>query len=262
MVKKDMDLCDEVRKTILLNKQEALLLTKEYFVLYIISLFKDYKGKGSRRVLIEKLKEYYDTIREENSYLRFLLDNVDSIENEESLNKVLDNLDIVNEQTYIYYDNILKDYEDNMFYGTLDKKIVSPKHFGTVLENSSYMEEILGLVLNVHDLEEYYKHSADAFKYLLGHTKIYDSPANEGMDFYGCYPIEDKDTGILTEIRLCVPKISDLETMLINVHEFKHGLDLYPYIGAVLPEMDYEASAKNEEEVFKKKYLLREKICK
>lgn len=47
--------------------------------------------------------------------------------------------------------------------------------------------------------------------------------------------------------------------MCINIHEFRHGIDLYPYIGKKAPEMDYEVYTKEEEESFKKEYLKKKK---
>lgn len=254
-----MECVDEIRKIIFLNKCEALCLTKEYFVMYLVSLMKDSRGSEKRKVLIEKLKEYYEIVREENNYMRFLLKNKTSIENEEKLNDILDNLDILNEKTYIHYDNILKEYEDNIFFDNLERKIVPYKSFQTIVEDDSYLEEILGLTLGINDLEAYYAEEAGAFNYLRGNTKIIDVPLDEGMDFYGCY-LKTEKAGVLTGINICVPKITDLKSMCINISIFRCGLDLYQYIGSVLPEEKFSAKKVDEERQFRKTYLNREKL--
>lgn len=255
-----MEVVDEIGKIIFLNKCEALCLTKEYFVMYLISLMKDCKGSENRKVLIQKLKEYYEIVREENNYMRFLLKNKTNIENEEKLNDILDNLDILNEKTYIYYDNVLKEYEDNIFFDNLERKIVPCKSFRTIVEDDSYLEEVLGLTLGIGDLEAYFAEEIEAFNYLRGNTKIFDVPIDEGMNFYGCYLKEAEKDGTLDGINMCVPKITDLRSMCINVSIFRCGLDLYQYIGSVLPKKEFTAKNMDEEKQFRKKYLNRDML--
>lgn len=249
----------EIKKIIFLNRGEALFLTKEYLGVYLMSLLRDSNGSENRRILIDKLKEYYATIKEENNYMRYLLDNIEAISNEDSLNKILDYLDIINEQTYCFYDGILKEYEDNIFYGTLDRKIVPFKSVKTLTETEIYLDEILGLTLTEKDLNEYFA-DVEEFKFLKTVTNVLDVPCDEGMDFYGCYPQVDDDDEILRGLKVCVPKITDLKSMCVNVHEFRHALDVYRHIGEVLPVFDYEESAKNEEERFK--VYLRKRVSK
>lgn len=257
-----MELIDELKKIIFLNKCEALNLTKEYFMMYLVSLLKDYNGSDKRRLLIEKLKEYYKTIKEENDYMRYLLRNIDSIKNEEKLNDILNGLDILNERTYLYFDNILKEYEDNIFFDNLERKILPYKDFQTILEDDAYLENVLGLTLGTGDLETYYTEEKEAYKYLSDNTKTLDVPVEEGMDFYGCFLKEDEKNGTLREVKLCVPRITDLETMCINISIYRCGLDLFKYIDAVLPENEKIAKKVEEERQFRKEYLNREKLYK
>lgn len=252
---------DELKEIIHLNKLEALLLTKEYFLMYLVSLIKDYRGKEKRKTLIDKLMEYYLTVKEENAYLRFLVDNINSINNEEALNRILDNLDLLNEQTYIYYDSILKEYEDNICCDSLDRKIVPYRRFKVLTSRNDYLEELLGLTLTVSDLKDYYC-SFKCFEKLFNDAKVIDVPFEVGKDFYGCYLKEDEATEILMEVNVCVPKIIDLESMCVNVSLFKQGLEVSTFIGEVVPELDYEQIGKTEEKKFKEEYLKVEKIKK
>ena len=45
--------------------------------------------------------------------------------------------------------------------------------------------------------------------------------------------------------------------MKINIHEYKHGIDLYPYLGKSYIEQDYEVLARNEEINFQKTLSLK-----
>lgn len=245
-----MEIVNDLKEKIRLNKLEALTMLREYIFMYIISFKNDFNGKDNREILLEKLKEYFNITREENSYLRFLLVNIDKVCDEVALNKVLDDLDVLNENTYKYYDSILKEYEDNLFCGNLERKFVPTKSFKTILETSAYLEEVLGLTLSLDDLEEYFERS-DVFSFLQSKTKIFGEYSDNGMDLYGCFPQIDKNTGIITDLKICVPKITSLKSMCINIHEYKHGIDLLPYLGKKMPSDDLEKKAKLEVEKFK-----------
>lgn len=237
----------ELQQIINLNNLELLIMIKEYFFVYAKSLLQD-DFKNNRRFLLQKLKEYKCIIREENQYMKYIKSNLSYLKNIDSLNNILDKLDILNEKTYCYYDSILNEYEES------NGNTILLKGFKTLLQTSEYESEVKGLFLTDKDLKEYYQND-DAYYYLKERAKIIDVDLEQGLDFYGCYP---KVVGnILQEINLCVPKITDLKSMLINIHEYRHGIDLYPYLRKKMPDKDYEVIAKAEEDRFVKKYLLK-----
>lgn len=49
--------------------------------------------------------------------------------------------------------------------------------------------------------------------------------SSKGYDFYGVFPKINKN-GLLENFVICAPNFSDVDTFLINVHEFAHGLYL------------------------------------
>lgn len=55
-------------------------------------------------------------------------------------------------------------------------------------------------------------------------------------------------------MKVIVPKIIDLKTACVNVHEWKHAHDLYQIIGKPMDKSDedYEKSAKEMEKKFQK----------
>ena len=127
------------------------------------------------------------------------------------------------------------------------------KSISSLVADSSIEKEVIGLTLSKEDLLSYY-HKEDAIYYLFNHTKTLDSNLDD-TSLYGCYPITDKNT--LKEIRVCVPPITNLKSMLINIHEYRHGIDLYPFLGKNYPSYYYESSAKQEEINFQKTLSLR-----
>ena len=127
------------------------------------------------------------------------------------------------------------------------------KSMSSLITDGFIKKEVIGLTLSQEDLLSYY-HKEDAIYYLLNHTKILNTDLDD-TSFYGCYTITYKN--ILKEIKICVPPITNLKSMLINIHEYRHGIDLYPFLGKNYPSYNYESSAKQEEINFQKTLSLR-----
>ena len=240
----------ELKQNKHLNRLEFLSLTKSYLNTYFISLANG-DNKENRKKLLTNLKDYLLITKEENAILSYLISNFDKIKNFDTLESILDKLDLVNEVTFKHFNSLGEDYMR-----TLESKETysfPTKSMSSLITDDSIKKEVIGLTLSQEDLLSYY-HKEDAIYYLLNHTKILNTDLDD-TSFYGCYPITDKN--ILKEIRVCVPPITNLKSMLINVHEYRHGIDLYPFLGKNYPCYDYESSAKQEEVNFQKTLSLR-----
>lgn len=220
----------ELKENKHLNRLEVLSLAKSYLPIYITTNDKEY-----RKELLTNLKKYLLVVRKENTYLTYLINNFDKIRDFEGLDTILNNIDIINEDNYKHFE-------------ALEEKYIS-----NILSDDSLEKEIIGLTLSKEDLVNYY-HKNDAIYYLLEHSKVLDTNL-EDTSFYGCFPIIKEDK--LEEIKVCVPPINNLKSMLINVHEYKHGIDLYPYLGKEYQDFDYEVLARNEEINFQKNLTLK-----
>lgn len=93
-------------------------------------------------------------------------------------------------------------------------------------------------------------------------TTNIDYHNEEARNFIGCfYKVENE---IITDFKVCVPKIIDEKTLLINIHEYIHALIIYNSLGKkediglekeTLPMMYEEMYAVESEEISIKKYL-------
>lgn len=79
-------------------------------------------------------------------------------------------------------------------------------------------------------LKEHNLYDAEALEYLRNNGVFFDFLEEENRDFIGCRYILDKNEK-LQKIQICAPFIRDEKTILINIHEFTHGLMLYKYLG-------------------------------
>lgn len=136
----EVNLDEEIIEIIHLNKIEALTMIKEYLLTYMYSVISDLEGRNQRIILMNKLKEYLSTIKCENNYLNQILSNLNNM-SELEVNNFLNKLDRLNEKTYIYYDNILKEYEDNIYFGDTNRSIIPYKGFDTITESATIKED-------------------------------------------------------------------------------------------------------------------------
>ncbi len=240
----------ELKQNKHLNRLEFLSLTKSYLATYFISLTNG-DDNENRKILLTNLKDYLLITKEENAYLSYLISNFAKIKDFDTLDFLLDKLDLLNEVTFKQFNSLGEEYLDSLE----SKKSYSfpTKSIPSLLTDDSIKKEVIGLTLSQEDLLNYYQ-KEDAIYYLFNHTKIIDTNL-EDTSFYGCYPITDNN--IVKEIRVCVPPIKNLKSMLINIHEYKHGIDLYPYLGKTYQDDNYEIVAKQEETNFQKTLSLR-----
>ncbi len=240
----------EVKKSKHLNRLEFLSLAKSYLATYFISLANG-DDKENRKALLTNLKDYLLITKEENAYLSYLISNFDKIKGIDTLYSLLDRIDLLNEVTFKYFNSLGEKYLDAL--ESKESYSFPTKPIPSLLTDDSIKKEVIGLTLSQDDLLNYYQ-KEDAIYYLFEHTKILDTNLTD-TTFYGCYPtIKDN---ILKGIRICVPPINNLNSMLINIHEYRHGIDLYPYLGKPYQEDDYEIMAKQEEIKFQKTLSLK-----
>jgi len=92
-------------------------------------------------------------------------------------------------------------------------------------------------------------YSEEFFNFLK--HKVKKIPSTGGASWYGCFPqVED---GILKDIRLLVPEITDEKSLLINIHEYAHALELYNELGSIYIERRVDRENKAQE--LEKKYI-------
>ena len=101
----------------------------------------------------------------------------------------------------------------------------------------------------------YTYYDKEVIDYLRTITHVYNIKVEEGMDLFGCFEKTD-DKDVLLKLNIIVPKPYDQKSSDIFIHEYRHGIDLYPYLGKCIYDMieeerdSFEKSAKNEESIY------------
>lgn len=92
--------------------------------------------------------------------------------------------------------------------------------------------------------------------YIKTRVLFLDSHFEEDNDFYGVN-IKLDDSNFLIDMKVLVPRIINLETSLVNVHEFNHAYYLYKTLGYPIVNDDifYEEMVKSYENLFQDEYV-------
>lgn len=79
-------------------------------------------------------------------------------------------------------------------------------------------------------------------------------PSSTQKEWFGCFPITTKDN-ILKEVRLMVPELENMDSLLVNIHEYTHAFELYNLLGTYYNEEreNREERAKQKEKEYIKK---------
>lgn len=102
-------------------------------------------------------------------------------------------------------------------------------------------------------LKEFFKveqlYSEEFFDFIK--NKVHVLPPKTSLDWYGYFPILEDNK--IKDIRLLVPEIIDDKTLLINIHEYFHALELFNELGTIYEERREERENKAKE--MEKKYI-------
>lgn len=238
----------EIKERIKLNKLEYFDMFKNY-IGYIMEIIKNgcYSSEDVG-ILKDLLKDYKQELNDEDTQLKYLLSNIDRID-EEELERVLQMIDELNEDAFNYYDSIGDSFAAKTY--AICPLVYPNRRIKKLRLNYPLLNEIKGLTLTFHDIEEYFS-EYECMDYLRANTKVLNE--KEDLSFFGAYTNLDGDR--IDGIKIAVPKICNLQTALVNVHEYRHGIDLFDYLGRKLPSnRDFEKIAKEEEDRFIKKYI-------
>lgn len=82
-------------------------------------------------------------------------------------------------------------------------------------------------------------YNEEMFKYIQNNSTHFDYRDEEQRIFIGCYYICNK-LEILQKINIVVPFIDNKITLLINIHEYIHAIELYNNIGKKYEHKDTE----------------------
>jgi len=246
---------EDIREIKKQNIEELLLVFKYCLAAYVDSVMTFGFNSNVSLDIIKFFKEFKSIIKNEKSMLNFLLENYFLVDIDE-VNNFLCKLDDLNEETINYYYKFLDDVGDACDMGVEWKGKRPFKTFDTLVETDRYYKELCGLLLSFEDIKNYFNYEDDFWNYIDSKVYLVDDREYEDKGFYGVNMKCDDDNK-LEELKIFVPNIINLETALINVHEFRCAYDLYKLIGkkVELDETFCEKVASDSEFEFRNEYI-------
>ena len=101
----------------------------------------------------------------------------------------------------------------------------------------------------------YTNYDDEIIDYLRTINHMYNITVEEGLYLFGCFESTSNDD-MLLKLNIIVPKPYNIKSSSVFVHEYKHGIDLYPYIGKDISDLlesnrdVLEESAKKEKNTY------------
>ena len=226
------------------NRKSFFWIQKKGFSIY---LSENNKSEEISAIIKTILQEYLEITTEEERMIQFLDTHYEEMD-EEEVSIFLKDLACLKKETLTYYDSLLDHIQQG---GTkIDKR-----DFKILTERDDFKIRLKGLLLTMEDIVSYLGYPADFWNYIASRISIRDSHIEEHKFFY-LVNVKCDSQNHIVDMHVGVPAIINLETALVNIHEFKHAYDLYRRIGEVFEEEEqYEEDAREEEKVFVKEYI-------
>ena len=201
--------------------------------------------------------EFLKNVLEEKFLLNYLIQN-SGLEDFEEANKFILALDSLNEEVIQYYYEVLDEIEIACEMKTEWRAMKPNRGFKDLLEMNEYRERLCFMTLSFEDVKMFLGYSEDFWEYIINRMLVVENSFEEGIGFYGVN-IKVDNNQCLTDLKVLVPKIINLETALVNVHEFNLAYELYQILGNPIDKSDmkYEGSARDCESKFKEEYIVK-----
>ena len=244
----------EIKDTKLDNIEERVLVSR-YFMEAIHTSIKVFGFYGLTRDLIAYHKMFKNILKEETLLLNFVKRNVKKMDYRRCRD-FLNILDTVNEQTIEYFYELIDNAIDACNTINEDMIIEPKKDFLMLLETKFYRLNAFSLAMDLDEVKNFLDYPEEFWIFIEDKIKVLDDNMENSKYFYG-NRLKTDELGFLTDFLVIVPKITDIKTALINVHEFTHAFDLYNRLNTIIFENEeyFEDIAEKNESLFCNSYL-------
>ncbi len=250
----DLEIYEEIKETIGQNREQFLTIFSYSSNQLMKSLLRYGKSSAITKSSLTILKQFLKNYQEEQTYLHLLLQNRKVGYDYNAVFAFLDQLDMLNEDWVLYLyealDDILVAYEMNRE----SKSKLPLRNFALLTETDIYRQELTRILLGREVLKEYYPYPQEFWEYIAKKITILDLDLEESMSFIGVYPKLNSSNQVI-DIKVYLPPVTSLSTLLIVIHEYNHAYQMYWQLGQEFLDLPYEEMAKQEEEKFLQTYF-------
>ena len=212
--------------------EEMWLITVYGLSSYFKSLFSFGFNSNVTKDNINVIKEMFKILYTERKLLNFILKNLDSF-HLDSTEDVIRMLDELNDKTVEYYYHIIEDIEnacecEQEFRGSRPRK-----EFPTLIQSSSYANEVVALALNKKAVIEFLGYEEDFLKFIKDRDNCdLRVEAETASNIVAVVPIMHEDN--VADVKFVLPEVVDLETALLAIKTYQKIYSIYKCIGGPL----------------------------
>lgn len=235
------------------NLEEILYFWIDTHSIFWNSLIKYGKDNAITKRSLEIFKEFLEVVKCEEKVMKAFFKQRKNIFIPEAL-EILDNIDGLHEDTYYFFREMINDLNDAYEMNQEYRLKVPKKNFKMINETNIYFEEATRVLLGFRPMEDFFGFPLDYWNYIDSALLVLDDDLEDVMDFIGVYYKLDKKGNVI-KIKLVVPRIVNLKTLLINVWENYNAYLLYKNLNKKFNYIDYEFTNEVESDFISRKFL-------
>ena len=212
--------------------EEMWLITVYGLSSYFKSLFAfGYKSKVTKDNL-NVIKEMFKILYTERKIFNYILKNLDRFYLS-STEDVINMLDELNGKTVEYYYHVIEDIEDACELKEELRGTRPRKEFPTLIQSSSYANEVVALALNKKAVIEFLGYEEDFLKFIKDRDNCdLKVEAETASNIVAVVPIMHEDD--VADVKFILPEVVDLETALLAIKTYQKIYSIYKCIGGPL----------------------------
>ena len=212
--------------------EEMWLITVYGLSSYFKSLFAfGYKSKVTKDNL-NVIKEMFKILYTERKIFNYILKNLDQF-HLSSTEDVINMLDELNGKTVEYYYHVIEDIEDACELKEELRGKRPRKEFPTLIQSSSYANEVVALALNKKAVIEFLGYEEDFLKFIKDRDNCdLKVEAETASNLVAVVPIMHEDN--VADVKFILPEVVDLETALLAIKTYQKIYSIYKCIGGPL----------------------------
>ena len=233
------------------GEAEQMILTVFYSLKnYFRSLYSFGLNSKVTKDNLKVIQEMFFIIKVERKLLNYIVKNIDTFAIGSTFN-IVEMLDELNDKTILYYYKVMDDITFACDIKDEGKGSRIPCDFTSLSFSHNYVQEIVALSENLESLQSFLGFEEEFWCFIK--KKIAFTDKSFQSDIPSVTPFYDKE-GLVSDLKLVMPKISNLETALLSIRLYKEAYEIYKLLGK---KLDYKLleDSKQLEEFYKKEYL-------
>lgn len=231
--------------------EQMWLITMYGLGSYFKSLFRFGSNSKVTKDNINVIKEMFSILKTEREMLNFILRNLDRFDIT-STQDVVQMLDELNDKTVEYYYGVIDEIEDAVDMGEEFRGTRPVKHFPTLIQSSSYANEVKALALNKKAIKEFLGYEEEFWNYIADMDKTDVRVPYEGAKGLShAIPLYDGN-GIVSGLKMYIPEVADLSSALLAIQMYEKAYSIWKCLGKKYIPIEF---AFERQEEFEKTYL-------